>query len=140
MTRNQRALLGVGVVLVAIQAVRPEKTNPPITGDIQVDENVKSLLKRACYDCHSNETKWPWSSNVAPVSWLVAEHVEDGRKHLNFSEWEKYEPGRKKHKLEECEGEVSAGNMPMPGYVALHGEAKLSDTEKQLLLDWARAR
>jgi hypothetical protein len=140
MKRGVKLALGFVAVLVLIQAIRPEHTNPPVTADVVAPAEVKSLLKRACYDCHSNETTWPWYSQVAPVSWLVARDVNDGRKHLNFSVWESYEPGRKAHKLEEIEGEVSEGEMPMAIYLPMHPEAKLTEAEKNALIAWAKQR
>lgn len=134
-----KVLLAVLAVLVLIQLARPERTNPPVTGDVGAPPEVAAILKRACYDCHSNETKWPWYSQVAPVSWLVADHVKDGRKHLNFSEWQGYEDGRKLKKLEETAEEVGEGEMPIPGYVALHAEAKLTDAEKNAIVQWAKS-
>lgn len=135
-----KVLLALGAVLVLIQLVRPEKTNPPVTGELAAPPEVAAIMKRACYDCHSNETKWPWYSNVAPASWLLAEHVKDGRKHLNFSEWQGYEEGRKLKKLGEIAEEVEEGHMPIPGYVALHAEAKLTEAEKKTLVDWAKTK
>lgn len=135
-----KILLGLVVALVLAQAVRPDQTNPPVTGDVAAPPEVAAVLKRACYDCHSNETKWPWYSQVAPVSWLVTRDVNEGRKHLNFSEWQSYEPKRQAHKLEETEGEVSEGEMPMFIYLPMHPEAKLSDADKKLIVDWAKQR
>lgn len=138
--RLPKIALALVVLLLGLQLVRPEKTNPPVTGDIETSPEVKALLKRACYDCHSNETTWPWYSHVAPSSWLVVRHVDDGRRKLNFSVWSSYEPKRQAHKLEECEELITSGDMPLAGYVPLHPEAKLTDAEKQVLLDWAKAR
>ncbi|MFT3713734.1 MAG: heme-binding domain-containing protein [Archangium sp.] len=141
MKRGVKIALGFVAVLVLIQAIRPEHTNPEVTGDIVgVPPDVKLVLKKACYDCHSNETVWPWYSQVAPVSWLVARDVNDGRKHLNFSVWETYEQKRKTHKLEEIEGEVSEGEMPMAIYLPMHPEAKLTEAEKNALIAWAKQR
>lgn len=135
-----KVLLGLAVALLAIQLIRPEKTNPPITREVEAPAEVKVLLERACYDCHSNETKWPWYSNVAPVSWLVAHHVDEGRRELNFSEWDAYDDKRRAHKLEETEEMISRGEMPEALYVLGHREANLTDAEKKLLIDWARLR
>lgn len=135
-----KVLLGLAVVLLGIQLIRPEKTNPPITQEVVAPAEVKQLLQRACYDCHSNETKWPWYSNVAPVSWLVANHVAEGRRELNFSEWDTYDDKRRAHKLEETEEMIERGEMPEALYVVGHGEAKLTDAEKKILVDWARLR
>ena len=79
-----------------------DRENPPVTGDIGAPSEVDAILRTSCYDCHSNETVWPWYSYLAPASWLVAEDVEHGREHLNFSEWTSYESGKRIHKLEEA--------------------------------------
>lgn len=136
----RRVLLGVVVLLVGIQLIRPEKTNPPVSRDVDAPAEVKLLLQRACYDCHSNETKWPWYSNVAPVSWLVAHDVDEGRRELNFSEWDKYDDKRRAHKLEETEEMIERGEMPIGIYVVMHAEAKLTDAEKKSLISWAQQR
>lgn len=132
-------MLGLGGVLVLIQLVRPAQTNPPVTGLIQAPPEVMTLLKRSCWDCHSNESIWPWYAQVAPMSWLVTKDVNDGRKHLNFSEWQGYEEGRKLKKLEEIAEEVGEGEMPLAIYVPMHPEAKLTEAEKKVLVDWAKA-
>ena len=134
----QRLALGVGVVLVGIQLIRPSQTNPPVTFELKASPEVSAVLERACYDCHSNETKWPWYSQVAPVMWLVTRDVNDGRKHLNFSTWDSYEQGRKLKKLEEIAQEVEEGGMPMELYVSLHPEASLTKAERAQLVDWAK--
>ncbi len=133
-----KVLLGFGALLLLIQVVRPDQSNPPVTGDVQAPAEVMTLLKRSCYDCHSNETKWPWYSQVAPVSWLVTKDVNDGRKHLNFSVWQGYEEGRKLKKFKEIAEEVGEGEMPMAIYLPLHPEAKLTPAETTLLVEWAK--
>ncbi len=133
-----KVALGFGVLVLLIQVVRPEQTNPPVTGEIQAPAEVMNLLKRSCYDCHSNESKWPWYSQVAPVSWLVTKDVNDGRKHLNFSLWQGFEEGRKLKKFKEIAEEVGEGEMPMAIYLKLHPEAKLTPAQTTLLVEWAR--
>lgn len=128
------------MVLVLIQFVRPEQTNPPVTGDIAAPPEVAKVLRKSCYDCHSNETTWPWYSKVAPVSWLVTRDVNEGRKELNFSEWQSFADKRKDKKFEEIADEVGEGEMPMAIYLPMHPEAKLSDAEKTLLVEWAKKR
>ncbi|MGV3622331.1 MAG: heme-binding domain-containing protein [Archangium sp.] len=135
-----RLLVALFAVLLGIQVIRPEKTNPPITRDVEAPPEVKVLLERACYDCHSNETKWPWYANVAPASWLVVHHVDEGRRELNFSEWDTYDAKRLAHKLEETEEMIESGEMPESSYVIAHAEAKLTDAEKKRLIDWAKVR
>lgn len=132
--------------LVIIQFFRGEK--PPVTtenpGDIhtelEISAPVSNLLKAACYDCHSNETRYPWYANVAPISWLVIHDTEEGRAELNFSEWSTFSDRRKKRKLEEIVEEVKSGNMPMPIYTITHADAKLSEAQVEELLAWAQAR
>ena len=107
------------------------QSNPPA--------EVESILRNACYDCHSFETTYPWYSNIAPVSWWVADHIEHGREHLNFSVWRRYELKRKKHKIEECWEEVEKGEMPLEDYLYTHDDAVLSDEEKSLLIEWFKS-
>lgn len=133
-----KVLLGLGALALLIQFVRPDQTNPPVTGDIEAPPEVMSLLKRSCYDCHSFETRWPWYAQVVPVSWLVTKDVNDGRKHLNFSVWQGYEEGRKLKKFKEIAEEVADGEMPLDIYLPLHPEAKLTPAETTLLVEWAR--
>jgi len=134
-----KVMLGVGGVLVLIQLIRPEQTNPPVTAAVVAPPEVMTLLKRSCWDCHSNETVWPWYAQVAPVSWLVTRDVNHGRKHLNFSEWQGYEEGRKLKKLKEVAEEVEEGEMPLAIYLPLHPEAKLTPAERTTLVEWAKA-
>ncbi len=130
--------LGLVAAFVLIQVIRPAQTNPPVTGDLKAPPEVMRVLRKACYDCHSNETKWPWYAQVAPVSWLVTRDVNEGRKELNFSAWEGSEPGRKLKKLKEIGEEVGEGEMPMAIYPPLHPEAKLTDAEKTLIVEWSK--
>ncbi|MER2564186.1 MAG: heme-binding domain-containing protein [Myxococcaceae bacterium] len=131
MSRNVKilaALVGVFVVMQLVPYGR-DHTNPPVKAEPQwTSPEVRALAVRACFDCHSNETKWPGYSNVAPVSWLVQHHVDEGRHELNFSEFDK----QQKH-AKDAEEELREGEMPMAGYVAMHGEAKLTDAEKKQL-------
>jgi cytochrome c551/c552 len=136
--RVKLALGGLVAVLVLMQVVRFEHTNPPVTGEVKAPDDVKALLKRACWDCHSNETVWPWYSQVAPGSWLIANDVKDGRKHLNFSEWGTYPVERRTKKQAEVADEVEEGGMPPWFYLPLHAEAKLTDAEKQKLIAWSK--
>lgn len=139
MKLRTKVVLGLVAVLVVLQLVPIDRTNPPVTGEIDAPADVKAVLKRACWDCHSNETVWPWYSRVAPVSFLVKRDVADGRKHLNFSEWKTYKPERRAKKLKETAEEVGEGQMPMAIYLPMHPEAKLSEADKKLLVDWANA-
>ncbi len=129
------------IVFLLIQLIPYGKdhTNPPVTGEPAWDSpQTRELAKRACFDCHSNETVYPWYSNVAPVSWLVMRDIEEGRGRLNFSEWE---AGSKRAQRANSEvGEViSNGEMPLPIYLLQHPEAKLSEAEKQALIEGLEA-
>ena len=101
--------------------------------------HVASILDRSCQDCHSNSTRWPWYSNVAPFSWLLVDHVNEGRQHLNLSEWGRLDNRRARNKLEEICDEVKSGAMPMPSYTWIHRTAVLSAEEIKALCDWVDA-
>ena len=130
------------VVFIAIQFVRPANTNPPVDESqtifacTQAPPEVASILDRSCRDCHSNKTVWPWYTQVAPVSWWLANHVDHGRKDLNLSEWAKLPPDRQDRKLRQICDEVQDGNMPLASYLPMHPIAKLSEQDKKTLCDW----
>jgi hypothetical protein len=136
-------VLGTGFLL--IQFVRPARTNPVADESIsyrtqlQTTPEVEAILKRACLDCHSNETVWPWYSNIAPVSWLVVHDVDEGRGHMNLSEWGRYDAEKRADLLEEVCEEIEKGSMPIRNYVRAHPEAKLSDADIRALCEWADA-
>ena len=130
-------LLGILLALIVMQFVPVERTNPPVEEEVSAPANVRAMLRRACYDCHSNETRWPWYSHVAPVSWLVAHDVHEARKHLNFSTWNQYNAKRQARKLNEVWEEVDEGEMPLWYYLAIHRDAKLSAEDRALLRTWA---
>jgi hypothetical protein len=133
-------------VLLLAQFVRPAKTNPAadpaahLTAHAQVPSQVQKLLARSCNDCHSNQTTWPWYSNVAPASWLVVDDVNHGRKHLNLSTWGMYEAERRAELLEEMCEEVTEGKMPMPVYLVMHNGARVSSDEARALCEWSRGQ
>ena len=128
-------LLILGMV---IQFIPIDRTNPPVQEDIITPPQVKAILKRACYDCHSHETKWPWYSQVAPVSWLLAWDVHEGREELNFSMWNRYSFKKRNKYIKEIWEEVEEGEMPPWFYVPLHPEARLSDQDRKTLREWSR--
>lgn len=100
------------------------------------NEEVKGILASKCFDCHSNQTTYPWYANIAPLSFWINHHVEEGKEHLNFSDWSNYDLKRKKHKLEELIEEVEEDKMPLESYEKLHGE--LIDSEKETIIEWAK--
>ncbi|MCX6895237.1 MAG: heme-binding domain-containing protein [Verrucomicrobia bacterium] len=138
-------LIVLAAGLLLIQFLPGHSQNPPVTPGRDLIESanppppVAALLRAACYDCHSHETKWPWFDRVAPVSWWVAGHIKDGRKHLNFSDWPPADPCRAKKKLGQIAEEVTEGGMPLPSYTWMHPAARLSAADKKLLADWAEA-
>jgi cytochrome c551/c552 len=137
MRRSAKIGLGAVVVLGGIQAVRFERTNPPVTADIAAPADVAPILHRACYDCHSNETVWPWYSHVAPVSWLLHRDVVEGRRHLNFSEWDRVPVAKRGRRFREVGEQVKEGEMPPWFYLPMHRTARLSDADKAILQRWA---
>ncbi len=134
------------VGFIAIQFInRPDKTvSTQVTADditkkMQVPDNVQSILKRSCYDCHSSQTVWPWYSSIAPASWLVNDDVVKGRKKMNFNEWGKIPDAKKEARLNEICELTKSEEMPLPNYLIMHGDAKLSQADKDILCKWAEA-
>lgn len=123
------------LALVVMQFFQPERTNPvsdpraSFEAVVKPPHEVVSSMKRACHDCHSNQTVWPWYSNIAPVSWLIASDVNEGRARLNFSDWTQAGADGEKPEIGELCSEVQAGKMPLRFYTALHPQAKLSSRE-----------
>lgn len=126
----------LAVVLVALQFVPVGRENPPVLNDFAGPPAVKEILQRSCYDCHSNQTRWPWYARVAPVSFLVARDVRKGREELNFSDWGAYDRARRAQLGAEILEAVEKREMPLPAYVLLHGQAKLSGSELTTLRGW----
>ncbi|MFT5284556.1 MAG: hypothetical protein ACI8TQ_000713 [Planctomycetota bacterium] len=125
------------VIMIAIQFIPVDRNNPPVEAPLVADAAVMEVLKRACYDCHSNETVWPWYSYVAPASFLVAHDVEEAREHMNFSDWESRDEEWQAHHREEVWEEVEEGEMPLWFYTPLHSEADLSEADMEILRKWA---
>jgi Haem-binding domain len=134
----KRIGLGILAILIVAQFVPVERTNPAERGQPSAPAEVQAILHRSCYDCHSNETDWPWYSQVAPASLLMAHDVQEGRREVNFSTWEKYDERRKTRKLKEIAEQVEKGDMPLWYYLPLHPEAKLSAAERELIIKWAK--
>ena len=133
----QRKIIRVALVLLAgfvlIQFIRPSLDNPPVTGDLQAPVEVKSILRRACYDCHSNETKLAWFDKPAPAYWLVATHVKEGRELLNFSHWDSLTIDQRKGKLFESLNQMVFKEMPFSLYTTFHGNARVSGDDIRIL-------
>ena len=139
MKRAAKIVLGIVVVFGLIQLVQCERTNPPVTGEIDAPADVKAVLHRACYDCHSNLTTWPWYAHVAPISWLLHRDVVEGRRHLNFTEWDKVPADKRARRIAGVWREVKSGDMPLWFYLPMHPAAKLTEADKALLHSWASA-
>lgn len=144
---RKKILLTLVAIVVILQFFRPEKnlsddrTND-ITTKYHVPENIRATLAVACNDCHSNKTRYPWYSNVQPFAWWMAGHVNDGKRHLNFSEFTKSNLARQNHKLEEIIETVKEKEMPLSSYTWLgfHSEANLTDEQRQAITDWAAGK
>lgn len=135
---------GIGLIafLLLIQLYRIDKTNPESAPEkdfmtvVDVPKNIKPIIINGCYDCHSNQTVYPWYSNITPINWWLKDHVDDGKKHLNFSVWGDYELKKKDHKLEEVIEMLEEGEMPLKPYTIIHAEAKFTENQKQQLINW----
>jgi hypothetical protein len=129
-----------------IQSFRIDKTTQPVdpAADFMsltsANADVSKTLKLACYDCHSNQPDFPWYTNVAPVSWWIKHHIDEGSHHLNFSIWGSYSEKKKNHKLDECVEMVEEGEMPMISYTTMHKEAKLTDAQRLQLVEFFKAQ
>lgn len=131
------SLAAIILILVLIQLAPVERTNPPIEKEISVPGNVMGILRKACYDCHSNRTNWPWYSSIAPASWLLVRDVKEGREELNFTTWNRYSAKKLATIPRKILEEVQEGEMPPLLYRLMHLEARLSAGEKELLRGWA---
>lgn len=139
MKKLTKIIFWVLVGFVLIQFIPVDRVNPPVDknenfSDVQnTPEKMKGLLRNACYDCHSNETVYPKYAYIAPFSWSVKSHVNDGRKHLNFSVWASYNKDLKKNMLEKSVQTIRGKVMPMPAYIIYHDEANLSEAERAVM-------
>lgn len=134
----KRVAVGVAAAFVLAQFIPVDRSNPPVESDVPASVAVRDILQRSCYDCHSNETVWPWYSRVAPASWIVGRDVRQARQHLNFSTWNRLNAADREHALEEILDEVEAGDMPMSIYLPLHPDARLTDADTRLIAEWVQ--
>ena len=136
----RKIFLGIVGLLTAcfilIQFIPVERDHPLIRADLKVPPEVKAILKRSCYDCHSQETRWPWYSYVAPVSWMISDDVRKGRKHLNFTMWDQYSDKKKEIVKDHIYEEVNGGTMPLPIYLTMHPEARFTEEDIKILSKW----
>lgn len=126
----------LGVVFIGIQFIRPELNNPPVTADLQAPPEVKQILKKSCYSCHSNETKPPWFDKVAPAYWIATSDVKEGRRHLNFSEIGKLTAAQQKGLLFEAISNIQMGAMPLPSYRRVHPGSRVTLAQLAVLKSW----
>ena len=133
-----RVAIATLAVAVAIQLIPVRRDNPPVQAEVEAPLRVQQIIERACYDCHSNRTRWPWYSHVAPVSWLVAHDVHEGRDEVNFSEWPTFDFEKQDDIFKGIAKQVGRKKMPLPNYLALHPEARLTEDDRQALVRWAR--
>jgi len=130
------------VALVIMQFIRPDKNESGyesvtfFENETQPSPQLKEILRSNCYDCHSNQTAYPWYAEIAPVSYWLADHVHEGKEHFNVSDWEQYSDKKKDHKLDELIEEVEEGEMPLSSYTWIHGN--LEEDEKEVLINWTR--
>lgn len=134
-------IIALAVAFIAIQLVPVERTNPPVEPNmtfqarVKVPQEIDRIIRRSCFDCHSHETKWPWYAHIAPSSWLVTSDVKNARSLLNFSNWD-YKMFRSVGRLDQMAQEVFDGKMPLPQYLLMHPSARLSQAEKDTLINW----
>ena len=133
------AAVAVIAVIGAMQFKPVPRTNPPVSGDIAAPAPIEAALRRSCYDCHSNETRWPWYSAIAPVSWMIADHVDRGRQQMDFSEWQSYYPATRRRKLQWMGRALHEEVMPPWSYRLMHPGSRLSGADRAALEQWIEA-
>lgn len=138
----KKILIIILVAFVIIQFFPIDKTNPPVDKGMDfisiknIQPEIANTIRTSCYDCHSNETQYPWYSSIAPASWWLKNHINEGRSHLNFSIFATYEPKRQIHKMEECVEMLEKHEMPLESYYLGHQDAKLTDAQRQDLIKY----
>jgi hypothetical protein len=138
----KKILLALLLVFIALQFMRPARNisttvqNADMITQFKTPANVAGVLKTSCYDCHSNNTRYPWYANIQPVGWLLANHVKDGKEELNFNEFTSYSKRRQLSKMKSIHNSIKDGSMPLPAYTILHNDAKLSEESKASILQW----
>lgn len=144
--KKKNILLTILILLILIQFIRVDQTNPESIMEsnyfivASVPSQIQSIMTESCFDCHSNQTIYPWYSKVAPVSWFLNQHIKEGRKKINFSEWDAYSTEDQVKIMEECIEEIKENKMPLKSYVLIHSKAKLSNEEKDALIQWFMAK
>ena len=143
MSRIKKILLVILIIIITIQFIQPagNKSVEVLPTDISriytVPGNVQAILKRSCYDCHSNNTIYPWYSRIQPAGWWLASHIKRGKEELNFSEFGSYSSRRRRSKLFSIYKSVEDGTMPLPSYILMHTNSKLSKADRTVIINWA---
>ncbi|MDQ6756916.1 MAG: heme-binding domain-containing protein [Bacteroidota bacterium] len=138
----KKILMGLFIVFIIIQFIRPAHNTSgqvlptDITKIINVPGNILSVLKNSCYDCHSNNTRYPWYINIQPMGWIMANHIKDGKANLNFSEFGSYSKRKQANKLRAIAKSINDGSMPISSYTIMHTDAKLSEENKKNITNW----
>ncbi|OJZ05656.1 heme-binding domain-containing protein [Sphingobacterium sp. 40-24] len=142
MSLKKKIILGLAVILIGIQFFQPLRNQSDevpathIERVYAVPQNVKAILVQSCYDCHSNNTRYPWYSRIQPGAWYMAGHIKKGKEELNFSEFGEYSARRQRNKFRAMAGQVKDGEMPLSSYTLIHRNAVLSPEDKQVLMAW----
>ena len=145
MSRVKKILLVILVVIIAIQFIQParNKSGQVLPTDISkvynIPVQVQSLLKNACYNCHSNNTEYPWYATIQPVGWMLARHIKNGKAELNFNDFGSYSKRRQESKLKAIADQVRDDAMPLSSYRLMHKEARLTNYEKKVIINWANS-
>ena len=140
----KKLAIGILILFIAAQFIQPSLNRGSSIGPqdmshaLSIPGNVMQVLKRSCFDCHSNQTTYPWYDRISPISWWVADHVNDGKRELNFTEFSQYSIKKQLHKMEEIRETVEKEIMSLKSYLVMHGDAKLTANDKNLLIDWSR--
>lgn len=141
----KKIFIALFVLFLLTQFIQPKKNRAEngkaqiaeLQNTLQLPDNVHQIFTVACYDCHSNHTRYPWYDNITPVNFWVKQHIDEGKQKLNFSDFEKYTIRRKDHKYEEIAEEVQEEKMPLPSYLYTHFDARLSEEQKSAIINWA---
>ncbi|MBK5208775.1 MAG: heme-binding domain-containing protein [Flavobacteriaceae bacterium] len=140
----KKVLFAILAVFILIQFIRPEKNDSKnetnaISTVMEIPVEVNKMIQTSCADCHSNSTKYPWYNEIAPASWYLAQHVKEGKEHLNFSEWTTYNKDQKEHLLKDLKEVLNERKMPLKSYLLIHKDAKLTENQYQILYDWVNS-
>ncbi|MGV3460271.1 MAG: heme-binding domain-containing protein [Flavobacterium sp.] len=145
MSLTKKILWALAVLLIGLQFFQPIRNDSGVVNPTHIERlyaippDIKAILVRSCYDCHSDRTRYPWYSRIQPGAWYMSGHIEKGKEELNLSRFGEYSARRQRNKLRAMSGQIKSGEMPLASYTLIHGEADLSQHEKQVLMDWLEA-